>query len=503
MFLASGVGVTTDAIKILMGFGYRTLFLYYLSVDYLGLNGLFSNILQVLSLAELGISTAIVYRFYEPISRDDIEKTGQLMNFFGRVYHIIALGILAVGLLLLPFLHYCINDADAVPDDVNIYVIFLLFLSQTLSSYVYVYKLTILNADQKNYIINIINLLGIISGYGLQIAVLVITKDYTMTLAVGIMLNLVINFVSSVWVEQQYKDVFAVKSMLPKVERKQIFEDVKALMYHRVGTVVLTGTDGLVLTRVVSLSATGLYSNYSMIISNLQTLFSKVFGEYVSSIGNAKINLLHKEYYELYLNMNFINSFVACCLTVGVFTCIDDFIRIWLGENYVLGPITSAWLSFQLYMSISGLTNGVYTNAAGLFVKDRYRPLIESFLNLILSIILATRYGLVGVIVGTVISNLLTVWWRVPYVLYKYDFYEESMLDYWKINISFMVWAMILSAGVLFAKTQIFILDMSIKMWLLEGVLSIILAVVIVGRLYWGNKYLQNCIHKMKSDLGK
>lgn len=503
MFLASGVGVATDAIKVLMGFGYRTLFLYCLSVDYLGINGLFSNVLQVLSLADLGISTAIVYRFYAPISNNDIEKVGQLMNFFGRIYRVIAIAILGFGMMLMPFLHCVINEADKVPADINIYVIFLLFLTQTVSSYIFVYKITILSADQKNHVVNIINFISVFFSYVLQISVLILTKDYTMTLAVGIMSNLAVNYASSVWAEKQYKEVFSVESMLPYIERKQIFDDVKALMYHRVGTVVLTGTDSLVLTRMVSLAATGLYSNYAMIIMNLQNLFGKLFGNYVSSIGNAKINLSHKEYYELYLNINLLNSFVACFFTVGVYTCIDDFIKIWLGNEFVLGPVMSAWLALQFYMSISGITNGVYTNASGLFVKDRYRPLIESFLNLSVSIFLAARYGIVGVIAGTVISNMLTVGWRVPYILYKYDFYEESVYDYWKINLSFLMYAVIISAGILFLKYHMMVDNMSITIWVLEGGVSMLLTIFITGYGHWRNRYLQMELHKLKLILTK
>ena len=144
----SAAGVAVNLIKILLGFGYRSLFLTILSETYLGINGLFTSILQVLSLAELGISTAIVYRFYEPISRDDVSRVGMLMNFFRRVYAAIAGIILALGLAVMPFLHLLIRSSAEVPPDVNLYVVYLLFLGNTLSSYLFTYKLTLWTADQ-------------------------------------------------------------------------------------------------------------------------------------------------------------------------------------------------------------------------------------------------------------------------------------------------------------------------------------------------------------------
>ena len=148
---ASFVGATCNLINTILGFIYRTIFIKVLSSSYLGINGLFSNILQILSFADLGISTAIVYRFYEPISKNDVTKVGQLMNFFKKVYNGVASIILVAGLSLLPFLNQFIKESSEIPSDINLQEVYLLFLLQTLSSYLFVYKQTILSADQKQY----------------------------------------------------------------------------------------------------------------------------------------------------------------------------------------------------------------------------------------------------------------------------------------------------------------------------------------------------------------
>lgn len=439
IILSSSIGTISDVVKVLLGFAYRTLFLHFLSADYLGLNGLFSNILQILSLAELGISTSITYRFYKPISENNVEHVGQLMNFFRKIYHIIAIVILCIGLAIVPFIKYLINDSAQVPSDVNIYVIYLLFLLNTVSTYVFAYKLTLLNADQRTYEFNIINLIASAMQYIFQIIVVATTRNYTLTLLIGIIATLSVNFISSIWVTKQYKEVFEVPSNISKNEEKSIFSDTKALMYHKVGYTVLTGTDSAILSAMVSLTATGLYSNYSLIITNLENFFSKLFGNFISSIGNAKIKLQHKDYYKLFENMNFLNIFSAACASLVLYACIDDFIELWLGKFYVFSRGTSFVLCLEFYLVTSTVIASTFTNAAGLFVKDRVRPLIEALINLVVSIVLTKQYGIFGVFAGTVVSNVCTVWWRIPYVLYKFDFTEEKLKDYWKSYMMFFI----------------------------------------------------------------
>lgn len=432
------IGGVTNIIKIILGIGYRTAFVYLLSEVYLGINGLFTNVLQILSLAELGVTTAITYRFYEPISRDDVHYVGMLMNFFGRIYRVIATTIFGLGILLLPFLKYLINSADQIPADINIYVIYLLFLLNTVVSYVFAYKLTLLTADQKNYIFSIIDLILNIAKYGIQILILYITHSYTLTLLSGITTTLFINFIASIWTEKQYPEVFEVKEMLSKDEQNKIFADTRACMYHKVGTTVLTGTDNVVLTKVVSLAVTGIYSNYSMVINYLQQFISQILGNFTASVGNAIQTMPAKDYYKLFKKINFVGLWVASAVSVGLYATIDDFIKVWLGEKYVLDQFTTIILCVQMFLTLSRITNGAFINAAGLFVKDKVRPLIEATLNLVISIILAYYMGIVGVFLGTSISMVLTVCWRDPYLLYKYSF-KRSVLEYWYTYFTFMM----------------------------------------------------------------
>lgn len=433
---SASIGVITNVIKVAIGFGYRTLFLKILTAEYLGVNGLFSNILQLLSLAELGVTTAIIYRFYDPIKEGDVQKVGRLMNFFQKVYMVIAAVIMVAGIALMPFMPHLINDADTVPADINLYVVYVLFLLNTVSTYLFSYKLLLLNADQRNYQFSIIETLTVFVRYFSQALVLIISRNYTMSLAIGISATIIANWGFSRWVTSQYKEVFRVKDSIDIADRRNIFKDTRACMYHKVGAVVLTGTDSAVLTKMVSLAAAGLYSNYSLIILSVQSAMSQLLGNYASSIGNARLSLEGHEYYSVYRKMLFFGLWISSLTATCIFVTVDDFIYVWLGKEYVFTAATTAALCIQYYMEVSSYINMSFINASGLFVKDRARPIIQSVVNLIVSIILARHIGIPGVFIGTIVSSLITVFWRVPYLLYRYDFKRRST-DYWIDYISF------------------------------------------------------------------
>ena len=435
------VGVFTNLIRIILGFGYRTIFIFLLSEVYLGIHGLFTSILQVLSLAELGITTAIVYRFYEPISREDVHYVGMLMNYFGKVYRTIALTILTIGLLLVPFLPFLINSSEQLPSDVNIYIVYILFLLNSVSSYIFAYKMTILTADQKNYITSVIDLIIYATKYLTQILTLCITKDYTLTLAAGIVATLIVNYAGSRWTEKQYANVFAVKEMLPKEDRNIIFSDTKACMCHKVGDTVLNSTDNILLTKMVSLAMTGLYSNYSMLLSYTQQFVNQILGSFTASVGNAIQTMHDEEYYKLYKKITFFGFWMAGIVAVGIYVVIDDFVKFWIGEKYVLNGVTTFIICLQLYISLAQKTTTAFINAAGLFVKDKVRPLIEATLNVVISVVLTHYIGIAGVFLGTIISVMLTVGWRNPYLLYKFCL-KKPFCEYWKMYLKFFLISM-------------------------------------------------------------
>ena len=466
VLLTASVSEVCTIFNQVLGFIYRTIFIYVLSSDYLGINGLFTNILNILSLAELGISTAIVYRFYLPIKEQNVEQVGRLMNYFQHVYRIILCVVLGCGLCLLPFLNFFINDSSQIPADINLYVIYILFLIQTASSYMFAYRQSLLTADQKQYQLSLFQLVVTIVKYALQVIILLWFRDYTLTLLLSVIITILGNIVISIIVTHKYKDVFKVKGSLTKNEKKEILADTRACMCHRIGSTVLNSTDNLVLAKTINLFYVGVYSNYSLIINSLNTLASQVLDNVTASLGNAHVAMDENGRLQVYKNMIFVNWWIAVSLTVCLYSLVNKFIALWVGVGLLLDKFTVMCLAAQFYLTFSRKTNISFTNASGLFVKDIYRPLIEALLNLLISIVLAQKVGIAGVFLGTIISSLLTAFWREPYLLFKYDF-KSGMTLYWIEYIKFAMLALFLS-GVMDKLVEAYV--SGIISWILTGV---------------------------------
>lgn len=507
---SSVVSMVCKIVNLVLGFGYRLLFLRILSVQYLGINGLFTNILGVLALAELGITNAIIYRFYEPISEDNVEKVGQLMRFFKKAYWVIALVIILLGCLTLPFLNYFIKDSAEIPTDVNLYLIFLLFLLQTASTYLFSYKLTLLTADQKQYQYSIISTAISFGRYVVQTVILVISKDYTLTLLVGIGSTILLNLISSQWVTKQYSSVFCVSGTITTEEKKAIYSDTSAAMLHKIGGTVLTSTDNLLMSKFVGLTVTGVYSNYALVISSLSGIVGMLFSSFTASLGNAHVTLEKEQKYALYRKSLFINFGIAGLASVCLFTLINNFIVIWLEEPLLLGEFTVALLCIQFFLESVRCVTASYTMACGLFVRDRIRPAIEAVLNIVISIIALNYIGTAGIFLGTIISCMLTVFWREPYLLYKYIF-EISLWEYW---IEYMKNVGIIFASMLFIqcmKKIAFQDQINLVTWLSNAVLSVVVYCIVHFVVFHrsseykyflsiSKNYLNRMIHKYKKD---
>jgi len=491
-------GAVCKVLTLGMGFAYRTVFLHFLSAAYLGLDGMFTNILIVLSFADLGISSAISFRLYEPICSGNTAKVGQLMHFYRKVYLLVALVIIAAGSALFPFLDHFIKDASEIPPDVNIRVIYLLFLFQTVASYLFVTPQMLLSADQKQYALSVCETAAKFVMYAVQIAVLALTQDFTLCLLLGILTTVICNIVISACVKRRYRDVFKVKEDISAEEKKHIFSDTTATLCHKVGTTVLIGTDSIILSRFAGLVAAGLYANYYLIINGLSGIFFKMFTGISSSFGNAHFSADVEERYKIYRRLQFLNFWVVGLCTVCLMLLISDFITLWLGKSMVLNRLTVFAVSFQFYLeSIRWVTNS-YTYGAGYFTKDKLRPFIEAAINIAASIILVIKIGIAGVFFGTIISHLLTATWREPHILYKYEF-KRSVWEYWRYFGIFTLGTLLISAALSGIKSYSGFVCSNFGLWLLEGIICAGVYTLVMVVIFAGNEDLKYYISKVKS----
>lgn len=465
----------STVINLLIQFIYRVVFLNILTANYLGISGLFTNLLQILSLAELGITSAITFRFYEPISRNDIKKVSELMLFLKRIYLYIALIILSLGMTIYPFLGYLIKDTNEIPKDININYVYVLFLIQTMSTYICAYKQVLLSADQKQYILSFFQSIVNLFKYLIQIIILILYKDYMLSLILSIISNICCNILMSKYITIKYEEVFKNKSMLSKAEKKQIISDTKATICHKIGGIILNGTDNLVLSSFVGLIATGIYSNYALVISGINTMLTQLLGSFTSSFGSAHVNLSKEKVYLVYERLIFINFWIAGLAVSTMYIVLNDIIEIWVGKEMVLNNVVVLAICVQFFFEITRKITTSFTNGCGLFIKDKLRPIIEAFINLTVSIFLVNKIGISGVFWGTTISHLLTVFWREPYILYKYEF-EKKLNKYWTKFFLFFI----------FTVTAIFLSEIIIKSFVIfnSSILTMIFKVLVCFAIY-------------------
>ena len=440
--LLSGMGILNQVVSNIAAFVYRTVFIYWLSVEYLGINGLFTNIIQIFSLAELGIGSVIIFRLYKPIKEENIVQTAALMHFYKRFYQLMAGLIVIVGIALAPFLPHIIHDTSEIPEDINLYVVYALYIIQSATSYLFAYRQALLDADQKGYVSTAIQMIITCLRYGVSILILYLTRNYTLVLAVGIAVNLLGNIWIYVYVSKNYTEIFHNKSRLNKKEIAQIYKDTGAMLCHRIGSTVVNSTDNIIMSMYVGTVAVGLYSNYSMIIQIIQNVMNNLLGSFTASIGNHALSVNHEERYQLYKKLRFANMWISVFCTSSLYLLINPFIQVVWGKELLFSKDIVLILCLNFFLYSSRIVNGSFSNAAGMFVYDRARPLIEAALNLIISVVLAQKLGISGVFLGTIISSLLTVWWREPYLLYRKVF-EEKIVGYFG---TYLLWTVLLIA---------------------------------------------------------
>ena len=445
--ISTGLGF--QFINLFAGFALRTLFLMILTKEYLGINGLFSNILSLLSFAELGIGTAIVYRMYGPINDNDIIRVAALMGFYKKAYMIIAGVVLVIGLAIMPALPYLIKDASEIPADVNLYAVYSLFLANSVASYFFIYKNNLILADRRGYVANIFFSIKMIINLGIKILILFLTEDYMTFLIFDIISNVLVNFIYSLAITRKYKEVFKIKEKLDKDTVRCILKDTAGILSYKLGDVLTISCDTMVLTAFVGLGAAGIYSNYSMIILATCAIMAQLFGTFTSSIGNFKAKESNEDYFKLYKKLYLANFIFASIQSISIFVLINPFVEAWLGVEFLFDMWTVLAIAIANFISQIRHVNAAIVSAAGLFVYDRWRPIAGAIINVAVSILLVNYIGIVGIFIGTIVSGLVFQIWREPMLIFRKEF-DKPFGKYMLQLGAFFCSAVVLGAGLYF-----------------------------------------------------
>lgn len=411
-------GILYQIVVLIFSFVSRTIFIKILGSEYLGINGLFSNILTVLSLAELGFSSAINYSLYKPIADHDVHKIAALMNFFKKIYYVIATVVLGLGLSLVPVLHDLINVETDIP---NLTWYYILILMQTVVSYLFVYKMAIINANQQGYLVSNYGIFTYILQFVLQNIILVITHNFALYLSVQILCTLINNLLISHKADLLYPEL-KYKDYLKKSERRAIFQNVKALFLYKIGAVILNGTDNILISIFVGTIWVGIYSNYLMLVNAVKGFVTIIFNAMQASIGNLSVKEDLDTQFRLF---KILDLLCFCCYgfcTICFWTLLNKFIFIWLGADYLLESYVVVIIVFNFYIPGVLSITSMYRDATGMFRQTKFVFLTTAFLNLILSIIFGRIWGLTGILIATLIARLCTNFWFEPFIIFKHYF---------------------------------------------------------------------------------
>lgn len=465
------VAIISQGIGLLISFVARIIFIRTLGAEYLGLNGLFSNILTVLSIAELGVGEAINFCLYRPLAQNDINKCKMLMQFYKKIYIIIGVVILIVGISITPFLSFFLKE---MPNINNINIIYILFVINTATSYFFSYKRNLIIADQNRYIATIYRYVFYFILNVLQIIYLLLVKEYIGFLIMQILNTIIENIFVSKKADKMYPYLKEKeKIQLDKDTKNEISKNTKAMLMHKLAGIVVSSTDNILLSKYISLAAVGIYSNYYMITNALTIIYNQIYNSILASVGNLCVKADSIKKYNVFKKLDFLTFWLYCFSSICLLCLINPFVEIWVGKTYLLSFNVVIIIVINFY--INGIRKSVLTfrEATGLFYKDRWKGIVESIVNLIVSIILVKKYGIFGIFLGTAISTITVCGWIEPLVLFKYGF-NLKLKDYLKDYIKYLLITLVLGTTTYYICSMI-----SLSSKILNLIIKLIICIVL------------------------
>ena len=396
-----------------------------LGLDILGLNGVLANVVSILSLTELGVGAAITFALYEPLAHQNRELIKSIMAFYKRAYHYIALAVAVIGLALLPLVPGFIKSTEFSKS--YIYIVYVLFLANSVFSYLLVYKRTLIVADQKNYVITTITLVYTYALKIFQLIAVFYTSNYILFLVIQIVCTLVYNLVISFVCDKLYPFLKEKADKLDQEHVQLITRKIKALFFHSLGTVIVLGTDNILISYFCGITEAGRYTSYLSIVNMIGTIVVIIFDNLRDSLGNFLVTETQERKRELFNNLFFMNQTVVAIFSVCLVLLLTPFVRMWFGADTILPNYVVASMVLCFYIQKSMICIGGIRGTSGLVEQDRFLPLLESAINFIASVLLVKRFGIVGIIWGTIISTIFTTFLSVPIIVFHHVFSENPI----------------------------------------------------------------------------
>lgn len=437
-------GFLNKFIVLLFPFIIRTVIIKTLGSEYLGLNSLFTSILQVLNLAELGFSVAIVYSMYKPIAENDTKTICALMNLYKKIYRIIGITVIVLGLVLLPFLKCFIKGT--YPNDINIYTLYLIYLINTAITYfLFAYKSALLTAHQRSDVTSNVQTITYLAQYTVQIIILCVLKNYYLF----IMFQIITTIINNIWVaiitNKKYPD-YKCKGTVDKETKKDIQKRVTGLMIQKICITTRNSLDSIFISAFLGLNIVAMYSNYYSIMSAIIGVMGIITSAMVAGIGNSIVTETVDKNYKDMNKFNFIYMWLAGWCTICLACLYQPFMKLWMGEEYMLSFGMVILFCIYFYSLKMGDIRAAYSDAKGLWWENKYRAIFETIANVILNLVLVHFLGLYGIILGTLLSLLIINFGYGSQILFKFYFKDKKISGFFTRHIVYAVVTLIIGS---------------------------------------------------------
>ena len=484
-------------LNMLLPFIMRSVILYYLGVEYLGLNGLFRSILSFLNLAELGVGSAMVFSMYKPIAEDDTETICALMRLYRTFYRIIGLAIAVIGLLLTPFLPNLISGD--IPPDMNLYILYFMNLGSTVITYwLFSYKRSLLYAHQRVDIVSKVAIPLKLVEFALKIVTLVIFRNYYLYLLIQFLSYAAENLITAKQVTKLYPS-YSARGNLPKENVKEIMHRVRDLFTAKFSNVIFNSADTLVISAFIGLDALAIYQNYFFIITSLRTLLEVVIGALIAGVGNSLITENIDKNYNDFRKITMLFGWIMCVSSAMLLCMYQPFIEIWMGKDSLL--TYSCVICFVVYFYTMGMNKimNMFKDAAGIWHKDRFRPLVGALVNLALNLAMIRLLGLYGVLLSSIISIVLV---QIPWLfhnLFREVFPRKYAVQYLILLGTLIVIAIGACAGSWFVSSLL-----NLGVWatlFVNAGISFVISNIFFLAAFWRNPMFKQSFAQMKNVL--
>jgi len=448
-------GTIGNIVTMLLGFISRTIFIHILGITYLGINGLYTNILTVLSLAELGIGFAMNYTLFKPVADKNYELIKSLMQLYKRLYQLIAVAITIFGFLLLPFLKYMIkNQENFNMKELSLY--YLVFLFNTVITYFVSYKYSLINAEQKNYILTNIQIITSLITMMFQIIILVIYKNFMLYLLTAAVIGLIQKIFINIYLNRLYPYLLDKNyTPLSKEEKEPIKKNIIALVYHKIGHMSINQTDNIVIASFLNVTIVGLLLNYNLIIISAFGFINVIFNSVAYSLGNLIATDSKDRQYQLFKVYRFLAFWLYGFVFIALVIFITPFITLWIGSDMVVDYKVIFLILLDNYFKGHRIVVDNFKTAAGIFEADKYISIIQGVFNLVITILLVRLIGLEGVFLGKLLSGVISNVTK-PFIVYKIIF-DKRAGAYFRDAILYIMVISLAFSSLLFIKKLLFV----------------------------------------------